>query len=382
MATAALFCGMHFAPALFGPPIVARLEQLPARITLPALYAAEAAAFAVLALIVERLLAPRRARPCHLRRLDRVGGPGADPSFRSRRCSPRRGSCGRETRCSTSPSRSAPPAGPRSPDWWWPEQGWRPRSPATRSPSSPSRSSSVSRAASPPPRPRRSRAAGRRACGVDLAYVRERPALRRLLGAQAAAFVFFSLVIPIEVVFAKETLDAGDAGYGALLASWGVGMVAGSLVFAGLRRVALRALLLVLDAGDRRRLSRDRRRPDPAGRLRGIGDRRARQRRAVDRARDRRAGAHPGHLPGARAVAARGARERDARASASCSAARSPRSSAPRVGYAVAGAGVVVVLLLAAARAAPGRLGSPSSSRVVAGRCKFRCKRATPHARC
>ncbi len=53
-----------------------------------------------------------------------------------------------------------------------------------------------------------------------LEYVRGRPALRRLLGAQAMAFVFFSLVIPIEVVFAKSTLDVGDAGYGAL---WPVG---------------------------------------------------------------------------------------------------------------------------------------------------------------
>ena len=68
-------------------------------------------------------------------------------------------------------------------------------------------------------------------------------ALRRLLAAQALAFIFFALVIPIEVVFAKETLDAGDAGYGALLASWGVGMVVGSLVFAGLRKVPLPVLL-------------------------------------------------------------------------------------------------------------------------------------------
>ena len=45
-------------------------------------------------------------------------------------------------------------------------------------------------------------------------------------------------MIPIEVVFAKETLDAGDAGYGALLASWGVGMVVGSLLFAALREVS------------------------------------------------------------------------------------------------------------------------------------------------
>src|SRR5919106_969873 len=51
MATAALFCGMPFAPALLGPPIVARLEHLPARLILPLLYAAEAAAFAVLALL-------------------------------------------------------------------------------------------------------------------------------------------------------------------------------------------------------------------------------------------------------------------------------------------------------------------------------------------
>ena len=52
-------------------------------------------------------------------------------------------------------------------------------------------------------------------------------------------------MIPIEVVFAKDTLDAGDAGYGALLASWGVGMVVGSLLFAALRRIPLRGLLLV-----------------------------------------------------------------------------------------------------------------------------------------
>ena len=73
--------------------------------------------------------------------------------------------------------------------------------------------------------------------------MRDRPALRRLLGAQALAFIFFSLVIPIEVVFAKRTLDAGDAGYGALLASWGAGMLVGSVVFAAFKRVPLHTLL-------------------------------------------------------------------------------------------------------------------------------------------
>jgi MFS family permease len=55
--------------------------------------------------------------------------------------------------------------------------------------------------------------------------------------------VFFAAVIPIEIVYASETLDAGSSGYGALLAAWGAGMVLGSLVFAGARRVSLQALL-------------------------------------------------------------------------------------------------------------------------------------------
>ncbi len=50
-------------------------------------------------------------------------------------------------------------------------------------------------------------------------------------------------MIPIEVVFAKDTLGAGDTGYGLLLGSWGVGMVIGSVVFAALRRAPLPVLL-------------------------------------------------------------------------------------------------------------------------------------------
>ncbi|MFN8160722.1 MAG: MFS transporter [Solirubrobacterales bacterium] len=75
------------------------------------------------------------------------------------------------------------------------------------------------------------------------AYIRQRVTLRRLLGSQAVAFVFFAAVIPVEVIYAKETLGAGDSGYGLLLASWGAGMVIGSLLFAGMRRGSLAYLL-------------------------------------------------------------------------------------------------------------------------------------------
>jgi MFS family permease len=78
---------------------------------------------------------------------------------------------------------------------------------------------------------------------AGLAYIRELPTLRRLLAAQGVAFIFFAAVIPIEVIYAKETLDAGDSGYGLMLASWGAGMVFGSLVFALVRRAPLPVLL-------------------------------------------------------------------------------------------------------------------------------------------
>ena len=69
--------------------------------------------------------------------------------------------------------------------------------------------------------------------------------LKGLLIAQAIALVFFSAVLPVEVIYVKKTLDAGDSGYGLLLASWGTGMVIGSVAFAILRGARLGFLLLV-----------------------------------------------------------------------------------------------------------------------------------------
>lgn len=77
--------------------------------------------------------------------------------------------------------------------------------------------------------------------GID--YVRSQTVLRRLLTAQGLAFVFFAAVLPVEVVYVKETLGSNDTGYGAMLASWGVGMVLGSLLFARLRQASLSSLL-------------------------------------------------------------------------------------------------------------------------------------------
>jgi MFS family permease len=73
---------------------------------------------------------------------------------------------------------------------------------------------------------------------AGLRYVRQDKRVGRLIAGEAAAFVFFFLVIPVEVVYVQRTLDAGDFAYGALLSSWGVGLVLGSAVYARAKHAA------------------------------------------------------------------------------------------------------------------------------------------------
>jgi predicted MFS family arabinose efflux permease len=73
--------------------------------------------------------------------------------------------------------------------------------------------------------------------------VSSRPVLRRLVIAEAVGFVIFTIATPIEIVYVKRSLDAGDIAYGALLSAWGVGILAGSGVFAQLRHRALPTVL-------------------------------------------------------------------------------------------------------------------------------------------
>lgn len=70
-------------------------------------------------------------------------------------------------------------------------------------------------------------------------FVNETRALKALLLTQTAALVFFESAAPIEVAYAKSTLHAGDRGYGVLVTMWGIGVVAGSIVFARAERRSL-----------------------------------------------------------------------------------------------------------------------------------------------
>ncbi|MGH2952414.1 MAG: MFS transporter [Solirubrobacterales bacterium] len=242
LATAALFLGMQFAPAVLSPPLTARLEALPARTTLPALYAAEAAAFAGLALLVDQFVLVAvlalatfdGAIASTARALTRASAAAVlSPAGQLR-----------EGNALLNVAFTAGAAGGPA------LAGLVVAGAGVEVALFADAASFLAVAALlaltrrlPRPETEPGEQTWVERLRNGLAYVRRRAALGRLLGAQAVAFVFFALVIPIEVVFAKETLDAGDAGYGALLASWGAGMVIGSLLFAWLRRVPLGVLL-------------------------------------------------------------------------------------------------------------------------------------------
>jgi predicted MFS family arabinose efflux permease len=74
------------------------------------------------------------------------------------------------------------------------------------------------------------------------------PQVRLLLIGQAAALVLFTLIVPIEVIYAKESLGSSDAGFGILLASWGAGIVIGSLVYLLIKQRSPLGLIVVSTA--------------------------------------------------------------------------------------------------------------------------------------
>jgi MFS family permease len=81
-----------------------------------------------------------------------------------------------------------------------------------------------------------------------LAYVRAHPTAGRLIAGEAVAILFFTVTVPIEVVYVKESLGSTSVGFGALLAAWGVGILIGSALFARAGGRSLATMVLVSTA--------------------------------------------------------------------------------------------------------------------------------------
>ena len=240
LATAALFLGTRFLPALLAPILVTKAERPPPRFALPVIYCGEAAAFAGLALLVDSfslaavvaLAAVDGALALSGRALTRaVVATALEPSGELR-------SGNALLNLAFTGGAAIGPAlaglvvagfGVQTAllldavsfyavAWILFTAGSMPQ-------------------AEPEPGQMRERVR------AGIAYIREQTLLRRLLTAQGLAFVFFAAVLPVEVVYVKETLGSSDTGYGLMLASWGAGMVLGSLLFARLRQAPLANLL-------------------------------------------------------------------------------------------------------------------------------------------
>jgi hypothetical protein len=83
---------------------------------------------------------------------------------------------------------------------------------------------------------------------AGLAFARGHRLVRALLAGQALALFCFTLIIPIEVIYAKESLGTTSAGFGILLASWGAGIVVGSVIYLLVKRRSAAVLIVVSTA--------------------------------------------------------------------------------------------------------------------------------------
>jgi predicted MFS family arabinose efflux permease len=83
---------------------------------------------------------------------------------------------------------------------------------------------------------------------AGLRFARTNRLVRLLLVGEAIALILFTLVIPIEVIYAKESLGTTSAGFGILLASWGAGIVVGSLIYLLIKQRSALMLIVVSSA--------------------------------------------------------------------------------------------------------------------------------------
>lgn len=241
LATSGLFLGTRFLPALIAPVLVARVEQPPPQFALPVLYCGEAAAFGALALLagddffllgVVVLATVDGALALTGRALTRaVVAALLEPSGELRS-----GNAVLNVAFTGSAALGPGIAGLIV-------AGFGVQTALLLDAASFYAIAWILLTAGPLPQAEPDPGKVRERLRAGISYIREKATLRRLLICQGAAFVFFAAVIPIEVIYAKETLGAGDSGYGLLLASWGVGMVLGGIVFARARRAPLALLL-------------------------------------------------------------------------------------------------------------------------------------------
>jgi predicted MFS family arabinose efflux permease len=241
MATSALFIAGQFVPAFFAPALTARVDQLPLRAVLPAIYLAEAAMFAALAILADSfVLVPVLLLAC----LDGVlmlTARGLTRGVVSAVLAPRdflrEGNALLNVAFAASNVGGSALGGLLVAVFSVTTALWVDAVSFALIALLLVTTSKLPRAQSEPERFLVRIRGG-------LRYVRESRPVRLLLAGQSMALVLFTLVAPIEIVYARKTLGTDEAGFGALLATWGAGVVVGSMLFVAVKRQSTRVLVL------------------------------------------------------------------------------------------------------------------------------------------
>jgi MFS family permease len=241
MATAALFLGTRFVPALFAPILVTRAERPPPRFALPVIYCGEAAAFALLALLVSNFSLAAVVAVAAIDGALALAGRSLTRAVVAAALEPA-GELRSGNALLNIAFTGGAAVGPALAGLV--VAGFGVQTALLLDAVSFYLVALILFSAGTMPRPEQEEGQMRERVRAGIAYLRGQVALRRILIAQGAAFVFFAAVIPIEVVYVKQTLGSSDTGYGLMLASWGAGMVLGSFLFAAARQASLAYLLL------------------------------------------------------------------------------------------------------------------------------------------
>jgi MFS family permease len=247
LATAALFISAKFLPGLVAPAITARLDQLGLRRTLPAIYLIEALVFAALALIAgaRELLLPVILLLAFLDGSLALSARGLTRSAVATMLQPT-GLLAHGNALMNVGFAVASVGGAALGGLLVSEAGVAAALLADAASFLTIAVVLVSTRRLPPAHVEREHWVARLRDG--LRFARQQPFVRILLAGQALALVLFTMILPIEVVYAKKSLGTDSAGYGILLASWGSGIVLGSGIYVMVKGRSVLSLILVSTA--------------------------------------------------------------------------------------------------------------------------------------
>jgi MFS family permease len=239
--TTLLFLATTFVPALVAPALTARLDQLPIRRALPALYVAEASLFAALAVLSGRFSLPVVLGLALADGAVAIVGRGLTRAAVAAALEPS-GTLAAGNKLLNVCFSIAFATGPAIAGVVVAQAGTETSLFVTAGLFALMATALATCRALPAARGQGNRSWGNRLLD-GLRYVRREPTVRAVLCAHAAALSFLAFGMPIEVVYVKDSLGAGDLAYGLILGTWGAGTVLSSVV---LTRVPRSSPLLLI----------------------------------------------------------------------------------------------------------------------------------------